>query len=277
MFIGAHVSISKGLLFAAKTAAEMKGNTFQFFTRNPRGGRAKQLEDKDIEEANNFMEKHCFSPIVAHAPYTYNLASVKPEVREFTIRTMKEDLARTAAMNTKYLVVHAGTHGGQGEKEGLRLVVLGLKEILAEISDDKLYVLVEGMAGEGSELGYSFSQLGNILTGCDNHPQLGVCLDSCHLTGAGYDLSNWDAVKDEFDREVGLQRLKVFHLNDSLYPLGSRRDRHAKLGEGHVDLAIIKELVRDKDLQNIPFILETPNDEAGYAREIALIKELGNT
>lgn len=274
MLIGAHVSISSGLVGAVKAAIGMKADTFQFFTRNPRGGQARRLDEKDIREANELMEKHGFGPIVGHAPYTYNLASIKPEVREFSIRTLKDDLYRAKIMNLPYIVVHPGTHSGQGEETGLELIVEGLRGILKEIDGHKTIILIEGMAGEGTELGYSFAQLKKILQGCESHPQLAICLDSSHLFGAGYDLAKWEEIKEAFNLEIGLERLKAFHLNDSMYPLGSRRDRHAKLGEGYIGIDTIKKVILDKDMQKIPIILETPNDNEGYAQEIAMIRKM---
>lgn len=274
MLIGAHVSISKGLKGAVQAAVKMQANTFQFFSRNPRGGQARKLEERDIKEAHEIMAHHNFGPVVAHAPYTYNLASVKPGVREFTIRTIKDDLLRTKTMEVPNLVLHVGTHGGQGEEMGLSLVIQGLNEILTEINSDRQFLLIEGMAGEGTELGVTFAQIKEIIKGCNNHPQLGVCLDSCHLLGAGYDLTRWDEVKEEFKQEIGWERLKALHLNDSKYPLGSKRDRHAKLGEGYLGLETIKKLISDEDLHKIPLILETPNDDEGYAQEISLLKSM---
>lgn len=271
MWIGAHVSISKGLTKAVEAAVEMKGNTFQFFTRNPRGGKARELNLGEIEKAHELMKANTFGFPVAHAPYTYNLASPKESVREFSLTTLQDDLVRINTMGIPFLVLHTGAHGGQGEEKGLTLVVEGLRKVLTMLSE-KTTLVLEGMAGEGTELGYKFEQLAEIIRGCDNHPGLGVCLDSCHLTGAGYDLSDFSRIKEEIDRVLGWERVKVFHLNDSLFPLGSKRDRHAKLGEGALGLKTIKSIVCDKDMMNIPLILETPNDNEGYAAEIELIK-----
>lgn len=272
MYLGAHISIAKGLYKAVQTSMEMGGNTFQFFTRNPRGGSAKKLDEKDILKAQQLMKENDFGPLVAHSPYTYNLASKKTEVREFSLRMLREDFQRVKTMGVPYIVLHPGSHGGQGEEIGLELVVAGLKNVLAEIPAET-FLLLEGMAGSGTELGYTMKHLGSLITQCDNHPQLGVCLDSCHLTGAGYDLTRLDELKHDFEKEVGFDRLKAFHLNDSVHSVGSRRDRHAKLGEGELGLDIIKSIIFDEDLSKAVFILETPNDEEGYAREIALIKE----
>lgn len=273
MLIGAHVSISKGLAAAVETAVEIGANTFQFFTRNPRGGSARALDVGDIEEAHTLMTAHKFGPIVAHAPYTYNLASSKPGVREFSLRTLREDLQRIQIMKVPYLVFHVGTHGGQGEERGLELVVQGIKEVLPFIAEESC-LLMEGMAGEGTELGYSFTQLGHIIRECGGNPRLGICIDTCHMTGAGYDLTNLEEVKAEIKDHVGLDRLKVIHLNDTLFSLGSRRDRHAKLGEGYLGLDTIRGIVCDPDLGHLPLILETPNDNDGYAREIAVVKKM---
>ncbi len=273
MFLGAHISIAKGLTAAVKAALEMGGNTFQFFTRNPRGGSARALIPKDIAAAHVLLAENRFGPLVAHAPYTYNLSSVKPEVREFSLRTIKDDLMRIEKMGAPNLVVHVGTHGGQGVDTGIRLIVEEINEILATIPAG-VYLLLEQMAGEGTELGNTFEQLNRILRECGDHPQLGVCLDTCHMTGAGYDLKDFAKIKEEIDKSIGLSSVRAFHLNDSMFPVGSRRDRHAKLGEGHLGLEVIKEIVCDPDMQKIPLILETPNDNEGYAREIALVKKM---
>ncbi|MDD2401538.1 MAG: deoxyribonuclease IV [Clostridia bacterium] len=273
MIIGAHVSIAKGLYKAAVTAKGIGANTFQFFTRNPRGGKAKELNQDDIEKAHDYMRANSFGKIVAHAPYTYNLASAKVNIREFTIATLKDDVFRIKAMGISYLVLHVGTCGEQGEEKGLSLVIQGLQEVLSLIPDGT-EILLEQMAGEGTELGYTFEQLAKIIEGCEYHSQLGICLDSCHMTGAGYDLSNFGLIKKGFDEKIGWERLKAFHLNDSLFPRGARRDRHAKLGEGHIGLATIKNIVTDSDMREIPLILETPNDNVGYAKEITLVKAM---
>lgn len=273
MWIGAHISIAKGLSEAVQAVIEMKGTTFQFFTRNPRGGKARALAPEDIREAHDFMQAENFGLTVAHTPYTYNLASAKKGVREFSLLTLQDDLLRLKTMGTPYLVLHVGSHGGQGEEKGLALVVEGLREVLTNIPEE-IMLLLEGMAGQGTELGYTFEQLAEIMQGCDNHPQLGVCLDSCHLTGAGYDLADFSRIKSEINKIIGWDKLKVFHLNDSLFPIGSKRDRHAKLGEGHLGWETIKKIVCDQDMQRIPLILETPNDNLGYAREIDLIKKI---
>ncbi len=275
MWIGAHVSSAQGLTAAVKTVIEMQGNTFQFFTRNPRGGKARALDSEDIREANKLMKINNFGPVVAHAPYTYNLASAKKNVRAFSRLTLKDDLLRIKAMGVPYLVLHVGSHGGQGEEKGLALVGEGLKGLLTDLPEGTM-ILLEGMAGQGTELGYTFEHLVQIIQACDGHSGLGVCLDSCHLTGAGYDLADLAGFKDEFEQVVGWERLKAFHLNDSLYPLASKRDRHAKLGEGHLGLEIIKKIVRDPDIQKVPLILETPHDNLGYAQEIALVKKISS-
>jgi len=275
MYLGAHVSISKGLLGAAQAAVSIEANTFQFFTRNPRGGSAKKLDPQDIQAAHALMKEHNFGPLVAHAPYTYNLASSKPEVREFSLRTLSDDLLRIEALGVPYLVLHVGTHGGQGIEKGLQLVVAGLNSILPVIPQGVM-ILLEGMAGEGTELGYTMEQLGQIISACGKHPGLGVCLDTCHLTGAGYDLTKLPDLKQEINSCIGLDRLKVLHLNDTLFPVGSKRDRHAKLGEGYLGLETIRQVVCDEDFRQTVMILETPNELEGYAREIHLVREMGS-
>jgi deoxyribonuclease-4 len=273
VWIGAHVSSSKGLSEAVKTVIKMQGNTFQFFTRNPRGGKARALVSEDIKEAHDLMKKNNFGLVVAHAPYTYNLASAKKNVRNFSRLTLQDDLLRIKMLGVSYLVLHVGSHGGQGEEKGLALVVEGLRDALINLPEGTM-LLLEGMAGQGTELGYTFEQLAKIIQACDNHSGLGVCLDSCHLMGAGYDLADFARIKNEFDKVVGWDRLKVFHLNDSLYPLGSKKDRHAKLGEGYLGLETIEKIICDCDIQTIPLILETPNDNRGYAQEIALVRKI---
>ena len=273
MWIGAHVSISNGLTEAVETVVKMKGNTFQFFSRNPRGGKARALDPEDIKAAHELMREKKFGLAVAHAPYTYNLASAKQNVREFTLRTLKDDLLRIEEMGIPYLVMHPGSHGGQGEEKGLALIIEGLQEVLPNIPEEA-FILLEGMAGQGTELGYNFAHFATIFAACDDHPNLGVCLDSCHLHGAGYDLSDFGRIKEEFAHVLGWERLKAFHLNDTVFPLGSRKDRHARLGEGNLGLDMIQKIISDPDLQNIPVILETPNDNEGYKKEIALLKKI---
>lgn len=273
MWLGAHVTISKGMSGAVKITRQMGGNTFQFFSRNPRGGSAKKLDPADIAQAWDLMTEFGFGPIVAHAPYTYNLASAKDEVREFTLRTLKDDVERIKTMRVPYLILHVGTHGGQGEEKGLALVIEGLQKIVELLGDDT-YLLLEGMAGEGSELGYTFEHLGYIIKETGGHPGLGVCLDTCHMTGAGYDLSDIGGLKKSIEANFDFNRVKVLHINDSMHPIGSKRDRHAKLGEGVLGIDTIRNLVCDPDMSKIPLILETPNDNQGYAREIALIREM---
>ena len=273
MWIGAHVSISNGLTAAVETVAQLKGNTFQFFSRNPRGGKARALDPEDIKAAHELMKAKKFGLVVAHAPYTYNLASAKQSVRGFTLRTLKDDLLRIKEMGIPYLVMHPGSHGGQGEEKGLALIIEGLQEVLSDFPEE-VFILLEGMTGQGTELGYNFAHLATIIAGCDYHPNLGVCLDSCHLHGAGYDLSDFGRIKEEFAHVLGWEKLKVFHLNDAVFPLGSRKDRHAKIGEGNLGLETIKNIICDPDMQNIPIILETPNDNTGYEREIALLQKI---
>jgi deoxyribonuclease-4 len=273
VWLGAHVSISKGLAHAVKMAVEMQGNTMQFFSRNPRGGKARDLDMAEIMEAHLLMKKHNFGAVVAHAPYIINLASPKEHVRNFSLRIINDDLARIKVMEVPFLVLHVGTHGGQGVERGLTLVTEALKEILAEIPDDT-QILLEGMAGEGTELGNTFEQLAEILERCGDHPGLGICLDTCHMTGHGYDLSALDGIKETISRTVGWQKVKVLHLNDSMYPLGSKRDRHARLGEGYLGLETVRKIVCDREFGKLLFILETPNDQRGYAAEIALVREL---
>ena len=273
MYLGAHISISKGLIAAVQDAIDIGANTFQFFTRNPRGGQSKKLDPQGIEQAHNLLKEHNFGPLVGHTPYTYNLASAKPQVIELSLRTLKDDLERAELMGLPYLVLHTGSHGGQGVEKGLELVIKGLTSLLPSIPEGVM-ILLEGMAGTGTELGYSLAHLGEIIKACDSHHGLGVCLDTCHLTGAGYDLTKLPELFEEIEAEIGLERLKVFHLNDSKFPVGSKKDRHAKLGEGYIGLETLVKVVCAEELKDCVFILETPNELDGYAEEIKLVRKL---
>lgn len=273
MWVGAHLSIGQGLTAAVHTAVKIGANTLQFFMRNPRGGKMCVVNKEDYEGAWVLMREHDFGPLVAHAPYTYNLASAKENVRAFSQFALKEDLQRMRQMEVPFLVLHPGSHVGQGEEKGSVLVVEALKQVLADLPVG-IMILLESMAGQGSELGYKFEHLAQIIEGCENHPGLGVCLDSCHLTAAGYDLSTWTKFKGEFSKFLEWERIKVFHLNDSQHPLGSRKDRHAKLGEGYLGWEMIADLLGHLKQEKWPLILETPQDLDGYAGEIKEIKKV---
>lgn len=271
--IGCHISSSGGYLAMGEHALSLGATTFAFFTRNPRGGTVKPFDPADAEALSALLARECLGPLVAHAPYTYNLCSAKDDVRAFAQRSMAEDLARLESIPGCYYNFHPGSHVGQGEDAGIELICAALSEILAEGHGTR--VLLETMAGKGSEVGRSFEEIARIIEGTAGGDALGVCLDSCHVHDAGYDIAgDLDGVLAEFDRVIGLERLCVLHLNDSKNPLGARKDRHEKIGEGYLGRAAFACIVCHPVLSGLPMILETPNDDAGYAAEIALLRSL---
>lgn len=272
-YIGCHLSCAKGYLPMAKDAEKIGATTFQFFTRNPRGGNARALDPVDIGRFTEKKEELGIGTLVAHAPYTLNACSADPAVRDFARRTMKDDLERLSHTPGNLYNFHPGSHVKQGTETGIRLISEMLNEILTpELSTT---VLLETMAGKGSEVGGRFEELREILDRVERKEKMGVCLDTCHVWDGGYDIvHDLDGVLQEFDRVVGLDRLKAIHLNDSLNPLGARKDRHAKIGEGHIGLDALVRVINHPALKDLPFCLETPNELDGYAREIALLKSL---
>lgn len=271
--IGAHLSASKGYTAMLKQAQEIGANTFQFFTRNPRGGSAKAIDEKDVETFLELMKSEGFPVILAHAPYTLNCCSAKPETREFAINTFSDDLKRMEYTPNQLYNFHPGSHVGQGEETGIELIADALNQVLFE--DMTTTVLLETMAGKGSEVGKTFEELRAIIDKVELKDKLGVCLDTCHVNDAGYDVvNNLDGVLEEFDRVVGLERLKAIHLNDSKNPFNAHKDRHEKIGEGYIGKDAFERIINHPALRNLPFYLETPNEIDGYAREIALLKEL---
>jgi len=271
MFIGAHISIAKGYVHAVKEVLSIGANTMQFFTRNPRGGAAKALDPNDIKKMNNIRSETKFGPIVAHASYTLNLASSNEKTRDFALRTLEDDLNRLDKIQAEYVVMHPGSHTGQGIDGGILRIASGLNQVVT--GKEKVMLLLETMAGSGTEVGYTFEQIYDIMDRSGLADSLGVCLDTCHLLGAGYDVvEDLDDVMTEFDKILGLDRIKAVHLNDSKLPLGSRKDRHAKLGEGEIGLEAIKKIVTHQALEKLPFLLETPGDLANYKKEIQMIK-----
>ena len=273
LHIGCHLSSSKGFAAMGRQALALEADTFQFFTRNPRGSRAKELDPADAADLRALLTEHHFAPIIAHAPYTLNLCGAEERNRLFAQETMADDLQRLEYLPGQLYNFHPGSHVGQGVDTGIMLIARGLNAILwPEMSTT---VLLETMAGKGSEVGSRFEELQAILEQIDLEDKVGVCLDTCHVSDAGYDLvQNLDGVLTEFDRVIGLKRLKAIHLNDSKNPLGSHKDRHACLGEGNIGLEALERIVRHPVLRDLPFCLETPNDLPGYAREIALMREL---
>ena len=271
MHIGCHLSSSKGFAAMGRQALELGADTFQFFTRNPRGSRAKDLDEADAAALTALMAEHRFAPVVAHAPYTLNLCGAREENRAFALETMADDLRRLEHLPGQLYNFHPGSHVGQGEETGTALIAAGLNALLRP--DQTTTVLLETMSGKGSEVGGSFESLRAILDRVELGEKVGVCLDTCHVWDAGYDIAaDLDGVLAEFDRLLGLDRLRAVHLNDSKNPLGSRKDRHACIGEGCIGLEALVRVVRHPALRDLPFCLETPNDLAGYAREIALLR-----
>ena len=269
--IGCHLSSSKGYLAMAKTAVSIDANTFQFFTRNPRGSRAKSLDPKDIEAFLTFAKEHDISQILAHAPYTLNACSADPSVREFARLTMADDLNRLEATPGCCYNFHPGSHVGQGIEKGIELICELLNKIIRP--EQSTIILLETMSGKGSEVGGRFEELRAIIDGVEQKDKIGVCMDTCHVSDAGYDIvSDLDGVLEEFDNIVGLERLHALHINDSLNPPGSHKDRHAKIGEGTIGLEAIANVIRHPKLQGLPCILETPNELPGYAGEIEILR-----
>lgn len=271
--IGAHLSASKGYTAMLRQAVEIGANTFQFFTRNPRGGSAKAIDEKDVETFLQLMKENDFPVILAHAPYTLNCCSAKPETREFALNTFADDLKRMEYTPNQMYNFHPGSHVGQGEEAGIELISETLNNVLFE--DMTTTVLLETMAGKGSEIGKTFEELKAIIDRVELSDKMGVCLDTCHISDGGYDIVNkLDRVLDEFDRIIGLEKLKAIHLNDSKNPIGAHKDRHEKIGEGYIGTAAFERIINHPALKNLPFYLETPNDIDGYAKEIALLKSL---
>ena len=270
--IGCHLSSSKGYESMAKDAIAIDANTFQFFTRNPRGGNAKAINEKDVERFLTTAKEKDITPLLAHAPYTLNACSADPKLRDFAKRTMADDLARMEYTPGNMYNFHPGCHVKQGVKTGIEYISQMLNEILSP--DQTTTVLLETMAGKGSEIGGCFEELKQILDLVDLSAHMGVCLDTCHVWDGGYDIVNHlDDVLNEFDRIIGINRLKAIHLNDSQNPLGAHKDRHAKLGEGYIGIDTFKRIVTHPILGKLPFYMETPNDLDGYAREIHMMRE----
>lgn len=271
LHIGCHLSCSNGYLAMGKQAVTLGADTFQFFTRNPRGGSVKPFDAEDAAQLNAFMAENCFAPILAHAPYTLNACAAEASIRAFAVRTMREDLERLAHIPGAMLNFHPGSHVKQGAEVGVRLICDMLDEVYT--SDLPTAVLLETMAGKGSEVGRDFYELRAIMDTAKAGDRLGVCLDTCHVHDGGYDIVNdLEDVLGEFDRVIGLDRLKAIHLNDSKNPLGSRKDRHEKIGEGAIGLEAMVRIITHPALCHLPFYLETPNELPGYAKEIALLR-----
>ena len=271
LHIGCHLSSSKGFTAMVRQALAIEADTFQFFTRNPRGSKAKDIDPADAQTARELLQSHAFAPLIAHAPYTLNLCSDDPDKRAFAAETMADDLRRMEYLPGQLYNFHPGSHVGQGLETGAAQIADALNAMLwPEMTTT---VLLETMAGKGSEVGGRFEELRAILDRVDLGEKMGVCLDTCHVSDGGYDIiDDLDGVLEEFDRVIGLQRLKAIHLNDSKNPPGSRKDRHACIGQGAIGLEALTRVVTHPALRHLPFCLETPNEIPGYAAEIALMR-----
>ena len=272
-YIGYHVSSSKGYVGMANQTLDAKGNTFSFFTRNPRGGKAKDLNQKDVLEYLDIADRNQFGAIVAHAPYTMNACAEKEHLRVFAKEMIIDDLERLEYTPNNYYNFHPGSHVGQGADVGIEYISSMLNEILKP--EQSTVVLLETMSGKGSEVGGTFEELRQILDRIEYKDRMGVCLDTCHVWDAGYDIvHDLDGVLTEFDHVIGIDKLMAIHLNDSKNEMGSHKDRHEKIGQGTIGLEAIGRIINHEALQNKPFVLETPNDEMGYAEEISLLKKI---
>ncbi len=271
--IGCHLSASKGYLEMAKVSEQIGANTFQFFTRNPRGGKAKDIDEKDVQAFLDKSKEIGIDIILAHAPYTLNCASADEKIREFAKETMKDDLMRMEYTPNNLYNFHPGSHVGQGVEIGIKYIIDILNEVLTE--NQTTIVLLETMAGKGSEIGRNFEELKKIIDGVNLKEKIGVCLDTCHVNDAGYDIiNNLDGVLEEFDKIIGLEKLKAIHINDSKNEIGAHKDRHEKIGEGTIGIQAFERIINHNKLRNLPFFLETPNELEGYKKEIEILRKL---
>lgn len=270
--IGCHLSSSKGYLAMGKEAVKINANTFQFFTRNPRGGKAKEIDEQDVKAFLEFSKEHGIERILAHAPYTLNACSADESTREFAWNTMADDLRRMEYTPGNYYNFHPGSHVKQGADIGIRYIGDMLNELLKP--EQTTTVLLETMAGKGSEVGREFEELRRIIDMVELDSHLGVCLDTCHVWDGGYDIvGHLDQVVETFDQIIGLDRLKAIHMNDSKNPLGAHKDRHEKIGEGFIGFEAMVRIINHPSLRHLPFYLETPNELDGYAHEISMLRE----
>ena len=271
--LGCHLSTTGGFAAMGQTALSLDATTFAFFTRNPRGGRAIQIPQDDAAELIALMDEHDFGKLVAHAPYTMNLCSAKPDTAAFGREMLADDLARMETLPGNYYNFHPGSHVGQGAEVGIQMIADALNEAL--VPGQSTTILLETMAGKGTEVGRSFEELRAIIDGVTHDELLGVCLDTCHVSDGGYDIAaDLEAVLDEFDRVIGLDRLRALHLNDSKNPCGAHKDRHEKIGQGELGIDLFAAVVNHPVLCELPMILETPNELSGYQREIAQLRAL---
>ena len=272
LYIGNHTSSSKGYAAMARQIIKNGGNTFAFFTRNPRGGKAKAIDETDIQNFLVLAQENHFGKIVAHAPYTLNACAAKEELRTFARETFADDLRRMEYTPGNYYNFHPGSHVGQGSEIGIQKIAEILNDVLTE--EQTTTVLLETMSGKGTEVGRNFEELRKILNLVEKKSKMGICLDTCHVWDGGYDIvHDLDSVLNDFDHIIGLERLKAIHLNDSLNDCGSHKDRHARIGEGKIGMEALVRIIKHPALREIPFILETPNDDSGWTEEIHVLKE----
>ncbi|MEE1304296.1 MAG: deoxyribonuclease IV [Agathobacter sp.] len=272
IYRGNHLSSTKGFLAMGKAATKLGGDTFSFFTRNPRGGAAKAIVPEDAQALVDYMKENSFGRLVAHAPYTMNVCAAKPETKAFSVQMMIEDMERMEYVPGNYYNFHPGSHVGQGTEAAIPMIAEAINSALKQ--EHTTTILLETMAGKGTEVGRSFEELQAIIELVELKDKIGVCLDTCHVWDGGYDIvNNPDGVLEEFDRVIGLDRLKAIHFNDSMNDCGSHKDRHARIGEGRIGMEAMRRIASHPLLQGKPFILETPNDDEGYKAEIALMKD----
>lgn len=270
--IGTHMSIAKGLKKTAENVVAMNANTMQIFSRNPRGSNYKTYSDKEIEDFQKIRKEYKFGPLLAHAPYTLNLASAKPEVYEFACNVIREDIVRMDALAMENLVFHPGNHTGIGAEAGIENIANGLNQAIT--GEESITILLETMSGKGTEVGRTFEELKEIRDRMEHPEKIGVCLDTCHVFAAGYDIVNdLDGVLETFDKVLGLKLLRAIHLNDSMMPFGSHKDRHATIGDGEIGMEALLRVLKHPALKSLPFYLETPLDDAGHKEEIEKIRE----
>ncbi|MCF2683361.1 deoxyribonuclease IV [Faecalicatena contorta] len=269
--IGTHMSIAKGLAKTAENVVAMEANTMQIFSRNPRGSTYKDYTEQEINRFQKIRREHEFGPLLAHAPYTMNLASEKEKVYEFACMVIREDIARMDALEIENMVFHPGSHTGIGTEAGIRNIIAGLDQAIT--GSESITVLLETMSGKGTEIGARFEELRAIRDGVRHPERIGICLDTCHVFAAGYDIvHDLDGVIREFDRVLGLKHLRAIHLNDSLEDYGSHKDRHAVIGGGKIGLEVLLKVMKHPALSELPFYLETPLDDAGHRQEIQMLK-----
>lgn len=272
LYIGCHLSASKGYTAMGKQAIEIGANTFAFFTRNPRGSSAKEIKSDDVAKYLALSEKFAFGKLVAHAPYTMNLCSADEKIRFFSRQAMADDLKRMENTPYNYYNFHPGSHVKQGVDIGTELIAKQLNEVLT--AQQSTIVLLETMAGKGSEMGRSFEELRAIMDRVERKEKLGICFDTCHVWDGGYDIvNNLDGVLENFDKVIGIEKIRAIHLNDSMNPLGSHKDRHAKIGEGHIGANALIRIINRPEFKGLPIILETPNDMEGYEKEIKFLRK----